>query len=157
MPRKRLTEEQIMRLLHDAEIVGTVRDGCRPQNIAEPTLSRWRRQLGGMDVAEAKRRRALERENAELKRRVGDLRLDHRMLQDGLEKTWSAARPGVVWQPSWSRPMGPVNGAGVGCWIGTAVPNAGSQGPWNRGRCWLACTPSRSGIPGWGSARCSPG
>ena len=39
-----------------------------------------------MDVAEAKRLRALERENAELKRLVGDLMLDNRMLKDVLEK-----------------------------------------------------------------------
>jgi putative transposase len=88
MQRKRFTEEQIIRILHDAEIVGNVRDVCRQHNIAEQTLYRWRRQFGGMDVAEAKRLRALERENAELKRLVGDLMLDNRMLKDVLEKKW---------------------------------------------------------------------
>ena len=88
MQRKRFTEEQIIRILHDAEIVGNVRDVCRQHNIAEQTLYRWRRQCGGMDVAEAKRLRALERENAELKRLVGDLMLDNRMLKDVLEKKW---------------------------------------------------------------------
>jgi putative transposase len=87
MQRKRFTEEQIIRILHDAEVVGNVRDVCRQHNIAERTLHRWRRQFGGTDVTEAKRLRALQRENAELKRLVGDLTLDNRMLKDILEKS----------------------------------------------------------------------
>ncbi len=70
MQRKRFTEEQIMRILHEAETLDNVRNGCRQHNIAEQTLYRWRRQFSGMDVAEAKRLRALEREKAELKRLV---------------------------------------------------------------------------------------
>jgi putative transposase len=50
-------------------------------------LHRWRRQFGGTDVTEAKRLRALQRENAELKRLVGDLTLDNRMLKDILEES----------------------------------------------------------------------
>ena len=69
-----------------SEIVGNVHDVCRQHKIAEQTLYRWRRQFGGMDVAEAKRLRALERENAELKRLVGDLMLDNRMLKEVLGK-----------------------------------------------------------------------
>ena len=64
MKGKRCSEEQIIRLLHDAEALGNVRDVGRQHNIAEPTLYRWRRQLGGMEVSEAKRLRALQRENA---------------------------------------------------------------------------------------------
>ncbi|HET8671163.1 MAG TPA: transposase [Candidatus Saccharimonadales bacterium] len=47
MQRKRFTKEQIIRILHDAEVTGNVRDVCRQHNIAERTLHRWRRQLGG--------------------------------------------------------------------------------------------------------------
>jgi putative transposase len=86
--RKRFTEEQIIRILHDAEVVGNVRDVCRQHNIAEQTLYLWRRQFGGMDVAEAKRLRALERENAALKLLVGELTLDNRMLKDVIGKKW---------------------------------------------------------------------
>jgi putative transposase len=88
MQRKRFTEEQIIRILHDAEVVGNVRDVCRQHHMAEQTLYRWRRQFGGMDVPEAKRLRALERENAALKRLIGELTLDHRRLKDVLEKKW---------------------------------------------------------------------
>jgi putative transposase len=73
-------EEQIIRILHDVEAQGNVRDVCRQHNIAEQTLYRWRRQFGGREVSDAKRLRALQRENAELKRLVGELTLDNRML-----------------------------------------------------------------------------
>jgi putative transposase len=88
MQRKRFTEEQIIRILHEAEMQGNVREVCRQHNIAEQTLYRWRRQFGGMEVSGVKRLRALERENAELKRLVGDLTLDNRMLKDVLGKKW---------------------------------------------------------------------
>jgi len=88
MQRKRFTEEQIIRILQEAETLGDVREVCRQHNIAEQTLYRWRRQFGGMDVSEAKRLRALERENAALKRLVGELTLDNRMLKDVLGKKW---------------------------------------------------------------------
>ncbi len=88
MQRKRFTEEQIIRILHEAEMLGNVREVCRQHNIAEQTLYRWRRQFGGMEVSGVKRLRALEQENAELKRLVGDLTLDNRMLKDVLRKKW---------------------------------------------------------------------
>jgi putative transposase len=88
MKRNRFSAEPIIRMLPEAEALGNVRDVCRHHNIAEQTLYRWRRPFGGMDVSDAKQRRALERENAALKRLVGELTLDHRMLKDGLGKTW---------------------------------------------------------------------
>ena len=88
MKRKRFSEEQIVRILHEAETLDNVREVCRQHNIAEQTLYRWRRQFGGMEVSEAKRLRTLERENAALKRLVGELTLDNRMLKDGLGKNW---------------------------------------------------------------------
>jgi len=88
MKGKRFSEEQIIRILHEAETLDNVREVCRQHNIAEQTLYRWRRQFGGMEVAEAKRLRALERENAALKRLVGEWTLDNRMLKDVLGKNW---------------------------------------------------------------------
>ena len=156
MLRKRFTEEQIIRILHEAEAVGNVRDVCRQHNIAEQTLYRWRRQFGGMEVAEAKRLRALARKNAALKRLIGALTLDNRMLKDVREKKWYASRPGVVWQPLSSRRTGRVNGVPAVCWACTAVPNAGSQGPRNARRWLRACMPSRSAIHGVDTARFLP-
>jgi putative transposase len=88
MKGKRFSEEQIIRILHEAETLDNVREVCRQHNIAEQTLYRWRRQFGGLEVSEAKRLRTLERENAALKRLVGELTLDNRMLKDVLGKNW---------------------------------------------------------------------
>ena len=88
MQHKRSTEEHMIQSPHDAEALGNVRAVCRQHQMVEQTLSRWRRQFGGMDVSEAKRLRALERKNATLKRLVGELTLDNRLLKDVLGKKW---------------------------------------------------------------------
>jgi putative transposase len=84
----RFSPEQIIRILQEAEALGNVRDICPQHHMAEQTLYRWRRKFSGMEVSDAKQRRALERENAALKRLVGELSLDHRMLKDVLGKKW---------------------------------------------------------------------
>jgi putative transposase len=88
MKGKRFSEEQIIRILHEAETLDNVREVCRQHNIAEQTLYRWRRQFGGMEVSEAKRLRTLERENAALKCLIGELTLDNRMLKEIVGKNW---------------------------------------------------------------------
>jgi len=80
--RQRFTEEQIIRILKEAEAMGTVREACRKHNITEQTFFRWRKKFGGMEGSEAKKLRNLERENAELKKVVAELTLDNRMLRE---------------------------------------------------------------------------
>ena len=67
MKRKRFSEEQIIKILKEAESAGNIRDLCRLHNITEQTFYRWRNKFGGMEVSEARRLRELERENAELR------------------------------------------------------------------------------------------
>jgi len=88
MKGKRATEEEIIRVLKDAEEIGNVRDACRKHNITEQTFYRWRNKFGGMDVSEAKRLKQLEKENDELKKLVADLSLDVRMLRDVNSRKW---------------------------------------------------------------------
>jgi putative transposase len=91
--KRRFTEEQLFRILQEGEVVGNVREVCRQHNITEQTFYRWRSKFGGMDASDAKRLRALEGENAALKRLVGELSLDNRMLRDVLGKKWGAWLP----------------------------------------------------------------
>ena len=56
--------------------------------MSEATLYDWKVKYGGFDVSEAKRLKALEAENAKLKRLVADLTLDKSMLQDVLRRKW---------------------------------------------------------------------
>ncbi len=100
MKRKRYTDEQVAFALRQAEAGTAVAEVCRKMGVSEATFFRWKKQFAGMGVAEIRRLKQLEEENAELKRLVADLTLDETMLQDVLRRNlWSAlllqVRPGV--------------------------------------------------------------
>ncbi len=76
MKGKRFTEEQIIRVLKEAENGLKVSDLCRRQGISGATYYRWMSKYGGLEVSEAKRLRALEEENRRLKQLVADKELD---------------------------------------------------------------------------------
>lgn len=80
--KKRFTEEQIVRILQEAEGGMSTRDVCRKHNVSEQSFYRWKTKYGGMGVSDVKRLRELERENAELKKVVAEQTLDIRMLKD---------------------------------------------------------------------------
>ena len=86
MARKRLTSEQIINHLRQAEILlsegKTVRDAVRQIGITEQTYYRWRKEYGGMDVSQARRLKDLEKENQQLKKLVADQALDLSILKE---------------------------------------------------------------------------
>ena len=86
--KKRFREEQIVKILQEAEIAKNKREVCRKYNITEQTLYRWKRKYQGMDVAEVKRLKALEEENAKLKKLLAEQMLLNEGLKDVLAKKW---------------------------------------------------------------------
>lgn len=84
---KRYTPEAIVALLREADSSGeAVADFCRRKGIAEATLYRWRRKYGDLQVEEAKRLKALEVENAKLKKLVAEIMLANEGLKEFLSK-----------------------------------------------------------------------
>ncbi len=86
--KKRFTEEQIVRVLTEAQAGMAVRDVCRKHNVSEQSFYRWKAKYGAMDVSEVKRLKELEHENTELKKIVAEQALDIRMLKDINAKKW---------------------------------------------------------------------
>jgi len=86
--RKRFKEEQIIRVLKEAESGMEVRDLIRRYGISEQTYYRWKSKYGGMEVADAKRLKYLEEENGRLKKLVAEQALDIQILKDVNSKNW---------------------------------------------------------------------
>ena len=88
MKRIRFTEEQIIGILREQEAGAKVVDLARKYAVSEATLYNWKAKYGGMDVSEAKRLRALEDENAKLKKLLADQMLEAAALRELLGKKW---------------------------------------------------------------------
>lgn len=84
--KKRFTEEQIIRILQEAEAGAKVMEVCRKHGISDATYYNWKAKYGGMTVSDAKKLRALEEENRRLKHIVADLTLDNQALKAVVEK-----------------------------------------------------------------------
>ena len=82
MRRSRFTQEQIVGVLQEHGAGAATAALCRRHGIGEQTFSRWKQKDGGLERGEATRLRALEEENARLKRLVAEQALDNQILKD---------------------------------------------------------------------------
>ena len=86
MKRTRFTEEQIIGILREQEAGAKTADVYRRHGISSATIYAWKAKYGGLNVSEARRLRALEDENAKLKRLLADAMLDNVALKDLVSK-----------------------------------------------------------------------
>lgn len=86
--KKRFTEEQIIGFLREADAGMPIKDLCRRHNFSEASYYLWRSKFGGMDVSDAKRLKALETENARLKKLLAEALLEQEVTREVLRKKW---------------------------------------------------------------------
>lgn len=84
MKKSRFTDDQIVGFLKQAEAGMPIKELCRKGGFSNATFYKWRARFGGMDVSEARRLRALEGENAKLKKRLAEAHLDIHALKSVL-------------------------------------------------------------------------
>ena len=86
MPRKRHKPEEIVAKLRQVDVLASqgqsVADAVRSIGVTEVTYYRWRQEYGGLKVDQVRRLKALETENARLRRAVAELTLDKLILKE---------------------------------------------------------------------------
>ena len=88
MKRSRFTEEQIIGILKEHQAGLSATELCRKHGISDATFYTWRKKYGGLEVSEAKRLKALEAENAKLKKLLAESMLDVSTLKEMLGKNF---------------------------------------------------------------------
>ena len=88
MKKTRFSDNQIVSILKQAEQGVPITELCREHNISQSTFYNWRSKYGGMDASLIARLKALEVENARLKKMYADECLKSDILQDAMTKKW---------------------------------------------------------------------
>jgi putative transposase len=86
--KKRFSEEQIIGFLREADKGVAVKELCRKHGFSEASYYLWRSKFGGMAVSDAKRLKALEAENARLKKLLAESMLENEVTREALRKKW---------------------------------------------------------------------
>jgi len=85
---RRYSETQVFRILQEVDSDTPVIDAARKHGVSPATIHRWKARYGGMTLSELKRLKALEEENARLKRIVAQQVLDIELLKEINSKKW---------------------------------------------------------------------
>jgi len=88
MKRSRFSEEQIIGILKEHQAGLGAKDLCRKHGISDATFYKWRSRFGGMEVSDAKKLKALEAENAKLKKLLAEQMMDVSTLKEMLGKNF---------------------------------------------------------------------
>jgi putative transposase len=86
MPKRGHSEEEILRVLREAESGESVVEVCRKHGISKQTFYLWKKKYAGLGLSELRELRQLRDENTKLKRLVADLSLDRHVLQEIVAK-----------------------------------------------------------------------
>lgn len=87
MKKVRFTEEQMVRILQEAERL-PVPEVAKKHGISDQTIYNWRKHFSGMDPTDVKRLRQLEQENSRLKKLVAERDLEIEVMKEIQRKKW---------------------------------------------------------------------
>lgn len=89
MKGKRYREEQIVGILAEVDKgEKTVAEICRLHGVSDQSYYRWRKKYGGMETADLRRLKGLEKENSRLKRMLAERDLEIDAMKAVLSKNW---------------------------------------------------------------------
>ena len=88
MKRSRFGEERIIAILKRQESGVATADVCREHGISSTTFYKWKAKFGGLEVSDARKLKALEDENAKLKKLLAERMPDNAMLKDVASRKW---------------------------------------------------------------------
>lgn len=86
MRKSRFTEAQIIGMIKEQEAGMATAEVCRKHGLSQGTFYKYKSKYGGMEVSDVAKLRAMEDENARLKRLLADTMLDNAVLKDLLGK-----------------------------------------------------------------------
>lgn len=88
MKRSRFTEEQIIGMIKEQEAGMPTAEVCRKHGISTASFYKYKAKYGGMEVSDARKLKALEDENAKLKKLLAEQMLDNAILKDVTSRKW---------------------------------------------------------------------
>ena len=88
MRSSRFTDEQIIGMIKEQEAGMPTAEVCRKHGISTASFYKYKAKFGGMEVSDARKLKALEDENAKLKKLLAEQMLDNAMLRDVNSKKW---------------------------------------------------------------------
>ena len=86
MKKTRFTESQIVAAIKKQESGVSTKDVCRELGISDATFYNWKAKYSGMEVTDVAKMKALEKENAELKKMFAEMSLENRAMKNFIEK-----------------------------------------------------------------------
>ncbi|MFZ5533785.1 MAG: transposase [Pseudomonadota bacterium] len=87
MRQSRFTEAQVLAIVDEGEVGLPVAEVCRKHGISTACYDQWKSRYAGMSASELKQVKALEAENARLKRLHAELALQNAAIKDVLSRT----------------------------------------------------------------------
>jgi putative transposase len=87
MKKTRFSEEQMVKILREAD-KAPVSEVAKRHGVSDVTIYAWRKRFGKLEAVDVKRLRALEAENARLKKVLAERVMDIEILKDVAAKKW---------------------------------------------------------------------